>query len=253
MTIIIQLVLLVIGFAALVKGADFFVEGSSAVAGKLKVPGVVIGLTIVAMGTSAPELAVSVSAAIAGSNEIAISNIIGSDIFNLVLIFAICAVITPVTVDRGIMKRDFPFSIIVSVILAVMIADYVFTGQKVFTADGILLSGTIGRLDAVILILLFIAYLAFTVLMALRNKVEDEEIAELPAWKCAVYILGGVAAIIIGGQLVVNSAKTIALACHMTETLVGLTIVAMGTSLPELVTSVVAAKKGQNGDNGVVV
>ena len=128
------------------------------------------------------------------------------------------------------MKRDFPFSIIVSVILAVMIADYVFTGQKVFTADGILLSGTIGRLDAVILILLFIAYLAFTVLMALRNKVEDEEIAELPAWKCAVYILGGAAAIIIGGQLVVNSAKTIALACHMTETLVGLTIVAMGTS-----------------------
>ena len=105
MTIIIQLVLLVIGFAALVKGADFFVEGSSAVAGQLKVPGVVIGLTIVAMGTSAPELAVSVSAAIAGSNEIAISNIIGSDIFNLVLIFAICAVITPVTVDRGIMKR----------------------------------------------------------------------------------------------------------------------------------------------------
>jgi len=247
MTIIIQLVLLVIGFAALVKGADFFVEGSSAVAGKLKIPGVVIGLTIVAMGTSAPELAVSVSAAIAGSNEIAISNIIGSDIFNLVLIFAICAVITPVTVDRGIMKRDFPFSIIVSVILAVMIADYVFTGQKVFTADGILLSGTIGRLDAVILILLFIAYLAFTVLMALKNKVEDEEIAELPAWKCAVYILGGAAAIIIGGQLVVNSAKTIALACHMTETLVGLTIVAMGTSLPELVTSVVAAKKGQNG------
>ena len=123
------------------------------------------------------------------------------------------------------MKRDFPFSIIVSVILAVMIADYVFTGQKVFTADGILLSGTIGRLDAVILILLFIAYLAFTVLMALKNKVEDEEIAELPAWKCAVYILGGAAAIIIGGQLVVNSAKTIALACHMTETLVGLTIV----------------------------
>ena len=133
------------------------------------------------------------------------------------------------------MKRDFPFSIIVSVILAVMIADYVFTGQKVFTADGILLSGTIGRLDAVILILLFIAYLAFTVLMALKNKVEDEEIAELPAWKCAVYILGGAAAIIIGGQLVVNSAKTIALACHMTETLVGLTIVAMGTSLPETI------------------
>jgi cation:H+ antiporter len=112
MTIIIQLVLLVIGFAALVKGADFFVEGSSAVAGKLKIPGVVIGLTIVAMGTSAPELAVSVSAAIAGSNEIAISNIIGSDIFNLVLIFAICAVITPVTVDRGIMKRDFRFQLL---------------------------------------------------------------------------------------------------------------------------------------------
>ena len=186
MTIIIQLVLLVIGFAALVKGADFFVEGSSAVAGKLKIPGVVIGLTIVAMGTSAPELAVSVSAAIAGSNEIAISNIIGSDIFNLVLIFAICAVITPVTVDRGIMKRDFPFSIIVSVILAVMIADYVFTGQKVFTADGILLSGTIGRLDAVILILLFIAYLAFTVLMALRNcGTSGVEVRSVHSWWCS--------------------------------------------------------------------
>ena len=144
------------------------------------------------------------------------------------------------------MKRDFPFSIIVSVILAVMIADYVFTWQKVFTADGILLSGTIGRLDAVILILLFIAYLAFTVLMALKNKVEDEEIAELPAWKCAVYILGGAAAIIIGGQLVVNSAKTIALACHMTETLVGLTIVAMGTSLPETAVSVTASLVDNN-------
>lgn len=247
MTIILNLVLLVVGFVALIKGADFFVEGSSAVAKKFKIPGVVIGLTIVAMGTSAPELAVSISAALSDANEIAISNVIGSNIFNLVLIFALCAVIAPVSVDRGIMKRDFPFSIGLAALLAILIGDMIFKGKEMISESGKQISGTISRVDAVILLVLFIAYIIFTVVMALKNRTQEEETAELSTLKCILYILGGVAAIVLGGQLVVNSAKAIALACHMTETLVGLTIVAVGTSLPELVTSVVASRKGQSG------
>lgn len=247
MTIVINIVLLIIGFIALIKGADFFVEGSSAVAKKFKIPGVVIGLTIVAMGTSAPELAVSISAAMSGSNEIAISNVIGSNIFNLVLIFGICAVIAPVSVDRGIMKRDFPFSIGLAVLTAVLISDMIFSGKEVFAASGKQISGTISRVDALILLILFLVFILFTVLTALKNRTEDEAVAEMSVLKCILYIVGGIAAIVIGGQFVVNSAKAIALSFHMTETLVGLTIVAVGTSLPELVTSVVASRKGQSG------
>lgn len=248
MTIILNIVLLIIGFIALIKGADFFVEGSSAVAKKFKIPGVVIGLTIVAMGTSAPELAVSISAALSGSNEIAISNVLGSNVFNLVLIFGICAVIAPVSVDRSIMKRDFPFSALLAVLMAIFISDNIFSGKKVFEAvSGKQVSGTISRVDAAILLILFIAFIFFTVFTALKNRTEDDEIAELSVLKCILYIVGGIAAIVIGGQLVVNSAKAIALSFHMTETLVGLTIVAVGTSLPELVTSVVASRKGQSG------
>ncbi|MBO5459504.1 MAG: calcium/sodium antiporter [Lachnospira sp.] len=247
MTILLNLVLLLAGFVLLIKGADYFVDGSSAVAQKFKIPGVVIGLTIVAMGTSAPELAVSISAALTGSNEIAISNVMGSNIFNLVLIFGICAVIAPVSVDRNIMKRDFPFSAGLSVLLAVLISDIVISGREVISESGKQVSGSISRIDAMILIVIFVAYIVFTVVLALKNRTQEEKKADLSSIKCVIYILGGIAAIVIGGQLVVNSAKQIAYAFNMTETLVGLTIVAVGTSLPELVTSAVASRKGQSG------
>lgn len=247
MNILLNVVLLLVGFVALIKGADFFVEGSAAVAKKLHVPGVIIGLTIVAMGTSAPELAVSISAGLTGSNEIAISNVIGSNIFNLIVVLGVCAVMAPVAVDKSIMKRDFPFSIAVTLLLAVFISDMILTGKSVIT-DTQARAGGISRWEALIFIILFAVYILITVRSAIKNRqTQQEEIEDMSGIKCAVYILGGIAAVVIGGQLVVNSAREIALFCGMSETLVGLTIVAIGTSLPELVTSIVASSKGQNG------
>ena len=247
MNILLNVVLLLVGFVALIKGADFFVEGSAAVAKKLHVPGVIIGLTIVAMGTSAPELAVSISAGLTGSNEIAISNVIGSNIFNLIVVLGVCAVMAPVVVDKSIMKRDFPFSIAITLLLAVFISDMILTGKSVIT-DTQARAGGISRWEALIFIILFAGYILITVRSAIKNRqVQQEEIEDMSGIKCAVYILGGIAAVVIGGQLVVNSAREIALFCGMSETLVGLTIVAIGTSLPELVTSIVASSKGQNG------
>lgn len=247
MNILLNVVLLLVGFVALIKGADFFVEGSAAVAKKLHVPGVIIGLTIVAMGTSAPELAVSISAGLTGSNEIAISNVIGSNIFNLIVVLGVCAVMAPVAVDKSIMKRDFPFSIAITLLLAVFISDMILTGKSVIT-DTQARAGGISRWEALIFIILFAVYILITVRNAIKNRqTQQEEIEDMSGIKCAVYILGGIAAVVIGGQLVVNSAREIALFCGMSETLVGLTIVAIGTSLPELVTSIVASSKGQNG------
>ena len=200
-----------------------------------------------AMGTSAPELAVSISAGLTGSNEIAISNVIGSNIFNLIVVLGVCAVMAPVAVDKSIMKRDFPFSIAITLLLAVFISDMILTGKSVIT-DTQARAGGISRWEALIFIILFAVYILITVRSAIKNRqTQQEEIEDMSGIKCAVYILGGIAAVVIGGQLVVNSAREIALFCGMSETLVGLTIVAIGTSLPELVTSIVASSKGQNG------
>lgn len=247
MSIILNILFLLVGFVLLVKGADYFVEGSAAVAKKLKVPGVIIGLTIVAMGTSAPELAVSTSAGIAGSNALAISNVIGSNIFNLAVVLGVCALMSPVVVDKGIMKRDFPISIFVAVLLAFFAGDMFLMGNRSQTTNGILMTGSINRWKGIVLIALFIIYIIMTVISALKNRLEGEEIEELSNAKCAIFIIGGIIAIIFGGQLVVTHAKAIAAFFGMSETLIGLTIVAIGTSLPELVTSIVASSKGQNG------
>ena len=247
MTVVLNLVLLLVGFALLIKGADFFVEGSAAVAKKFRVPGVIIGLTIVAMGTSAPELAVSISAGLTGSNEIAISNVLGSNIFNLMIVLGVCVIMKPIVVDKAIIKRDFPFSIIITIVAALFIAENVIKGISSIT-DMTATSGVISRWNALIFLGLFACYLIMTVMSAIKNRVDaDDEIEDLSVLKSIIYIVGGVIAIVIGGQLVVNGAKAIALFCGMSETLVGLTVVALGTSLPELVTSIVASSKGQNG------
>lgn len=223
--------LLIVGFILLIKGADYFVIGSSAIARLLKVPSVIIGLTIVAMGTSAPEAAVSITAGLSGSNELALSNVIGSNIFNLILIVGICAIIKPFIVDSSIMKRDFPLAIIASVILFIFLQD-----------------GKLSRLEGIILLTLMAIYLLFTVMSALRNPVEDGmENHTLPMHSCLFYIVIGLIGIIFGGDLVVDSACSIAAAFGLSETLIGLTIVAIGTSLPELVTSVTASRKGESG------
>ena len=248
MQIFLNIVVLLIGFAALIKGADFFVDGSASVAKRLKVPGVIIGLTIVAMGTSAPELAVSVSAGLSGSNAIAVSNVVGSNIFNLLAVLGICAILKPLPVGQEIKKRDYPLSLLITLAVFVLAGNLVLSGQCKNIHDMNETAGTLFRWNGLVLIAAFILYLLYTIHIAKKNRLQaEEEIELLTPFQCAVYIVGGIIAIILGGQLVVDSAEKLALAFGMSETLVGLTIVAIGTSLPELVTSVVAAKKGENG------
>lgn len=247
MQIIGNIVILLVGFAALIKGADFFVDGSASVAKRLKVPGVIIGLTIVAMGTSAPELAVSTSAALSGSNAIAVSNVVGSNIFNLLIVLGVCAMMKPLPVGQGIKKRDFPLSLFFSLVVFLLSGNLIFAGKCNDIHNMSETGGTLFRWNGLVLIGLFLLYMALTIYIAKKNRMQEDDIELLPPLKCAIYILGGIAAIIIGGQLVVDSAESLALAFGMSETLVGLTIVAVGTSLPELVTSIVAARKGENG------
>ena len=231
--------LLLIGFVLLVKGADVFVEGSSSIAKLLKVPTIVIGLTIVAFGTSAPEAAVSITASIHGSNEIAIGNVIGSNMFNLLVVIGICAVIAPIQVDKGILKKEMPFSILLTLVL------FLLAGGMFLSRDT---GFVIGQLDGVILLILFIAYVVYMVISAMKNPRQSSEDEEKPLspLRSIIYVVGGVIAVIAGGQLVVDNATLIAKAFGLSETFIGLTIVAMGTSLPELVTSIVAARKGEN-------
>lgn len=228
-----NVVLLLVGFVLLIKGADFFVDGSSSVAKLLGIPGFVIGLTIVAMGTSAPEAAVSITAGMQGSNEIAISNIVGSNIFNLLVVAGLCAVIKPYKIEKEMLKRDFPVNVVVNALLLVLM----FLGKA------------LGLVDGLLLLLLFILYLFFVVFTAFKDKdsQSDEDVKSMHPVVAVLCIVGGLAAVIFGGNLVVNNAKEIALALGWSETFIGLTIIAIGTSLPELVTSVVAAKKGESG------
>lgn len=231
------LILLVIGFVFLIKGADFFVEGASAVAKKLHVPALVIGMTIVAMGTSLPELSVSVTASMAGSNQLAIGNVVGSNIFNLMVVLGSCALFSVLEVSDDTIKKDFPFSVACVIALIAM---------------GII-GNSVGHLDGAILLVAFIIFLFSMLRAAKKSRKEaaiaekdvEEEIHDIPVWLCIVYIIGGAVAIKFGGDWVVDSCTTLALKFGMSETLVGLTIVALGTSLPELVTSIVAARKNE--------
>lgn len=211
----------------------FFVDGSSSVARLLGIPGFVIGLTVVAMGTSAPEAAVSITAGISGSNEIAISNIVGSNIFNLMVVAGLSAVIKPFKIENTLLKRDFPVNAVACVVLLAMT----------------ILAGTLGRFDGIILLVAFVGYLAFVLYKAFKNRETsiDSEVKTMHPVLSVVCIVGGLAAVIFGGDLVVDNAVAIAQRLNWSESFIGLTIIAIGTSLPELVTSVVAAKKGESG------
>lgn len=231
-----SIVLLLVGFVLLIKGADFFVEGSSSVAKSLRIPSMIVGLTIVAMGTSLPELAVSVTASLAGNNALAVSNVIGSNIFNLMLVCGACALFAPLIVQKNTLKKEIPLSVVCVVLLLVL---------GLFGME-------IGRTDGVILLILFIGFLVWMVKSALKAHVEsanleesDNEYKIYPAWVCVIYIVGGAIAIKFGGDFVVDGASAIAMKAGLSQNLVGLTIVAMGTSLPEFVTSVVAARKNE--------
>ncbi len=254
MKIILEILFLFVGFVLLIKGADYFVDGSSTVAKKLKVPSVVVGLTIVAIGTSLPELAVSALASAQNSNEIALSNVIGSNIFNLLVVLGVTSLFIAIPVKKSILTREMPFLVVITIMTAVIAGDSFWFGKNFAKVNIFQFSngnnriGEVNRFDGIILVVLFVIFLCWTVSYALleRNKAENTEAIKLMSnGKCALYILGGIAAIVMGGQLVVECAKGLAMAAGMSETLVGLTVVALGTSLPELVTSAVAGKKGE--------
>ena len=230
MNYLIWIVLLLVGFVLLIKGADLFVDGSSSVAKILKVPSVIIGLTIDALGTSLPEAAVSITASMQGNNSMALSNVMGSNIFNLLVVIGASALIKAFDVNQDIKKRDLPFNIMLTALLLV----FAFTGK------------VLGRFEGIIFIAILIVYMIILIKSALNNKI-DEQFETMSVPKSIIYIIIGVAAIIGGGQLVVNNASAIASELGLSDLFIGLTIVAIGTSLPELVTSIVAAKKGESG------
>lgn len=239
------ILLLLAGFAFLVKGADLFVEGSSSIARKLKVPTIIIGLTIVAMGTSLPETAVSVTASMVQNNELAVSNVVGSNIFNLMFVIGVCSVLTPIMVQNVTLIRDIPLSFGCALLLLVL--GILGIGDKT--------GMTLGHIDGIVFLIIFAAYIFTMVQSAMKaraagQKVEIEgveacETKELSYAKSILFLIVGAGAIAFGGDLTVDTASRIAIELGMSQTLVGLTIVSIGTSLPELVTSIVAARKNE--------
>lgn len=231
-----EYLLLVVGFVLLIKGADFFVEGSSGIAAKFKVPTMIIGMTIVAMGTSLPETSVSLTAALQNNTGVAVGNAVGSNIINLMLVLGFCALFSSLPIKQETLEKEYPFSVMVAMLLVIL--------------SFIMMN--LGHIDGVILIIVFIFFLAWMIKSALKsmksnsedNTIDTEETEPIkPVWLLLIFIIGGIAAIGLGGKLVVQSASTIAETFGMSQNLIGLTIVAFGTSLPELVTSAVAAKK----------
>lgn len=226
---IVPYIVVVVAFVALIKGADIFVEGAASLAKKLGIPSVIIGLTIVAMGTSAPEAAVSITAALDKSNGIALGNVVGSNLFNLLVVLGVCMLMTTLPTTKEIIKRDYPWNIVATVAVIVFIAD-----------------ANITRIEGIVLLLMFAAYIIYVVCKAIKNReVSSEEVESLSWAKSIVFLIVGIALIVFGGDCVVDSATVIAKSWGVSDMLIGLTIVACGTSLPELVTSIVAAKKGE--------
>ncbi len=248
---VLQILLLAVGLALLVKGADFFVDGAAGVAGKAKIPELVIGLTVVAFGTSAPEFSVSIQAALQGSTDMSISNVTGSNIFNILFILGVASLVSPIKVNKNCLKFDLPFLMFTTVL---------------FIAVSSIGNG-VGRVDGIIMFTCLVLYVIFLIYDALKTRkkqlelgvaFEEEEREEVTGkfniwyegmkektWFLFVILIAGLAAIVLGARFAVNSATYIAEALNIDERIIGLTVLAIGTSLPELVTSVVAAKKGK--------
>ena len=233
-------ILLIIGFFFLIKGADLFVDGAASIARKFNIPSMIIGLTIVAMGTSAPEAAVSITSSLSGQNDMSVANVVGSNFFNILVVLGVSAIISKLPVQKNTIKKDTPFLLIVSGLLLVF---------------GI--NKYISRIEGLILLIVFVYFLYSTVKMAKSatnlDSSSDNEIAlaesdtttQTPILKTVILSVIGILGIVIGGDMVVDSATSIATLFGMSANLVGLTIVAIGTSLPEFVTSIVAIKKGE--------
>lgn len=229
MNMLIQFVLLVAGFVMLVKGADWFVEGVAGIAEKFGIPQLVIGLTIVAMGTSAPEAAVSITSAMKGNAGITIGNVVGSNILNVLIILGLTAVITSVAVQQSTIRYEIPFMLIITLVLLGL----GFSGNEITFVEGIILWA------------LFIVYMIYLFLMAKNKKEESGDSKKRPIWILILLGIIGAVLVVWGADISVNAASAIAKMFGMSDRLIGLTIVALGTSLPELVTSVTAARKGK--------
>ena len=257
MPIFLNVLFLIVGMVLLIKGADFFVSGASEVAKRLKVPALFIGLTIVSLGTSLPELSVSITSAICGCIDMSVGNIVGSNLFNMLLILGIVAIFNPIQIKPSVKKIDLPFLLAVTGILMIFSFDTILNGLS---------ESIVSRSDGLILLIVLILYMYVLISNAIRFRKQEQEnnynkeiqdyqnqLNEQPkeeknlkVWQIVLYIVLGLSAVVFGGECVSSTAKYLALAMGMSEALVGLTIVALGTSLPELVTSIVASKKGEN-------
>lgn len=236
---ILSSVVLIIGFIVLIKGADIFVDGASSVAGNFKLPKILIGLTIVAFGTSAPEFAVSVKSIISNNHDIVLGNVIGSNILNILLILGVSSLIKPLVVNTNTVKKELPMMILIMTIFGTLLSDSVFD-------KGI--ANSFPRSDGIVVLLFFSVFVYYLIKMALRSTKNDEleqkELMSIP--KSIIYTIFGIIMITIGSNLVVDNASNIAKLIGVSEKMIGLTIIALGTSLPELVTSITASRKGES-------
>ena len=233
---LLNILLLIIGFVILIKGADFFVEGASSIAGNFKVSKMLIGLTIVAFGTSAPEFAVSVKSILSGNGDIVFGNVIGSNILNILLIIGISAIIHSLNVKNSTVKKELPITLLMTTLFVVLISDSLFNLKDInqFT-----------RSDGVVILLFFTVFVYYLISM-MRNKIDDDSKEEyLPLVKSFAFTILGIVAVVLGSNLVVDSASFLAKALGISQKMIALTVVALGTSLPELVTSIMATRKGE--------
>ena len=233
---ILNIFLLIIGFIILIKGADIFVDGASAIAGNFKVSKMLIGLTIVAFGTSAPEFAVSVKSLLAGSGDIVLGNVIGSNILNIVLILGASAMFHSLNVKNNTVKKELPITLLITTLFSVLLSDSLFDKN---------VNNTFMRSDGIILLLFFLVFIYYLISMARHKIDEDQDTEYMNLSKAFIFTIGGIIAIILGSNFVVDNASIIAKEIGISEKMIALTIIALGTSLPELVTSITATKKGE--------
>lgn len=233
---ILDIILLVVGFVVLIKGADIFVDGASSIAGNFKISKMLIGLTIVAFGTSAPEFAVSVKSLISGNGDIVLGNVIGSNILNILLILGISSLFHFLNVKNNTVKKELPITLLITTLFAVLLSDHLFDSN---------ITNAFTRSDGIVLLLFFLVFIYYLISMA-RNKIDDDQNEKyMPIVKSIIYTIIGLVCIIVGSNFVVDSASSLAAIIGISEKMISLTVIAFGTSLPELVTSVTATKKGE--------
>lgn len=239
MDMVIRIILLIVGFILLIKGADWLIDGASSTASHFKVSKLLIGLTIIAFGTGAPELAVSVSSLLNGTTDMLLGNVIGSNILNILLLIGIAAVIRPIRIKKDTVAKELPLLLLISTVIIVLFLDTLLV-----SAD----QNTISRADGIICLLCFSVFIFYIISMARKNRAAKTEV-EKPKFRLGIsllLILIGLAGVVGGSELVVSSASTIAASIGISDRMIALTIVAFGTSLPELITTIKAAKRGEN-------